>query len=206
LKPLLTGCLANRHNWQDLAEKVDMGLTWIDHDVIENPVEEFSRKFPNVLVSIRAVSVGQDRTSNFDSFSSHIPGDSEVQDVNFVVTTLNCATTGESEKSAESEIVRRSRSKWKLRKLFREGGGSHLHKSVSSQSKTPSDTSSTPVLLQHTPQKNVFDEPDTTSLEPSGTLHTKFNFEENSNVTTGSTTGSIGTASHPTNKQKCAIS
>ena len=43
LKPLYTGCKINRQNWQDLAEKVDMGLTWIDHDVIEQPVEEFTR-------------------------------------------------------------------------------------------------------------------------------------------------------------------
>ena len=26
--------------WADLQEKVEMGLTWIDHDVIEVPVEE----------------------------------------------------------------------------------------------------------------------------------------------------------------------
>ena len=29
-----------RDKWVDLAEKVDMGLTWIDHDTIEHPVEE----------------------------------------------------------------------------------------------------------------------------------------------------------------------
>jgi cGMP-specific 3',5'-cyclic phosphodiesterase len=27
-----------------LAEKVEMGLTWIDHDTIDKPVEEFSGK------------------------------------------------------------------------------------------------------------------------------------------------------------------
>jgi cGMP-specific 3',5'-cyclic phosphodiesterase len=42
LKPLYDGVNRNRQNWQDLAEKVDMGLTWIDYDVIEKPVEEFS--------------------------------------------------------------------------------------------------------------------------------------------------------------------
>lgn len=42
LRPLLDGVQRNRRNWQDLAEKVDMGLTWIDYDVIENPVEEFT--------------------------------------------------------------------------------------------------------------------------------------------------------------------
>ncbi len=42
IKPLLDGCLANREKWADLAEKVEMGLTWIDHDTIEKPVEELS--------------------------------------------------------------------------------------------------------------------------------------------------------------------
>lgn len=32
----------NRKNWQDLAEKVEMGLTWIDHDTIDKPIEEFT--------------------------------------------------------------------------------------------------------------------------------------------------------------------
>ncbi|KAK7582390.1 hypothetical protein V9T40_013835 [Parthenolecanium corni] len=42
MQPLYDGTLENRKHWQDLAEKVEMGLTWIDHDVIEKPVEEFS--------------------------------------------------------------------------------------------------------------------------------------------------------------------
>jgi len=40
IKPLLVGSLSNRAKWADLQEKVEMGLTWIDHDVIEVPVEE----------------------------------------------------------------------------------------------------------------------------------------------------------------------
>lgn len=44
IKPLYDGTLENRNNWQDLAEKVEMGLTWIDHDTIEKPVEEFAGK------------------------------------------------------------------------------------------------------------------------------------------------------------------
>lgn len=39
--PLYEGTMENRKHWQDLAEKVDMGLTWIDRDTIEEPVEEF---------------------------------------------------------------------------------------------------------------------------------------------------------------------
>lgn len=43
IQPLYDGCAANRSHWQDLAEKVEMGLTWIDHDTIEKPIEEFSK-------------------------------------------------------------------------------------------------------------------------------------------------------------------
>ncbi|XP_058792886.1 cGMP-specific 3',5'-cyclic phosphodiesterase-like isoform X2 [Phymastichus coffea] len=41
MKPLYEGTMENRQHWQDLAEKVEMGLTWIDRDTIEEPVEEF---------------------------------------------------------------------------------------------------------------------------------------------------------------------
>lgn len=44
IKPLLDGTIENRKHWHDLAEKVEMGLTWIDHDTIDKPVEEFSGK------------------------------------------------------------------------------------------------------------------------------------------------------------------
>lgn len=59
IQPLYDGTLENRKHWQDLAEKVEMGLTWIDRDTIEEPVEEF-------------VSM-------------------EPKDIEFTVTTLNCA-------------------------------------------------------------------------------------------------------------------
>ncbi|KAF7274071.1 hypothetical protein GWI33_013248, partial [Rhynchophorus ferrugineus] len=42
VKPLYQGTLENRKHWQDLAEKVEMGLTWIDHDTIDKPVEAFT--------------------------------------------------------------------------------------------------------------------------------------------------------------------
>ncbi|KAJ8967687.1 hypothetical protein NQ317_015433 [Molorchus minor] len=42
IKPLYQGTLENRQHWQDLAEKVEMGLTWIDHDTIDKPVEAFT--------------------------------------------------------------------------------------------------------------------------------------------------------------------
>ncbi|CAH1122354.1 unnamed protein product [Ceutorhynchus assimilis] len=42
MKPLYQGTSDNRKHWQDLAEKVEMGLTWIDHDTIDKPVEAFT--------------------------------------------------------------------------------------------------------------------------------------------------------------------
>ncbi|CAH4036969.1 cGMP-specific 3',5'-cyclic phosphodiesterase-like isoform X1 [Pieris brassicae] len=60
IQPLYSGTFENRQRWQDLAEKVEMGLTWIDHDTIDKPIEEFT-------------------TSN-----------DTIKDVEFTVTTLNC--------------------------------------------------------------------------------------------------------------------
>lgn len=40
VSPLLDGALSNRSRWADLDDKVKMGLTWIDHDIIEVPVED----------------------------------------------------------------------------------------------------------------------------------------------------------------------
>ena len=44
IEPLLDGALSNRARWADLRDKVEMGLTWIDHDIIEVPVEEVEVK------------------------------------------------------------------------------------------------------------------------------------------------------------------
>jgi hypothetical protein len=41
-----------REKWIDLAEKVEMGLTWIDHDTIEQPVEEVEVRTSLNLLSI----------------------------------------------------------------------------------------------------------------------------------------------------------
>jgi cGMP-specific 3',5'-cyclic phosphodiesterase, invertebrate len=45
ISPLYEGTMENRKNWQDLAEKVEMGLTWIDHDTIDQPIEELAGEF-----------------------------------------------------------------------------------------------------------------------------------------------------------------
>uniref|UniRef100_A0A182N5N0 Phosphodiesterase n=1 Tax=Anopheles dirus TaxID=7168 RepID=A0A182N5N0_9DIPT len=61
ISPLYEGTMDNRQHWHDLAEKVEMGLTWIDHDTIDKPVEEFAA------------------------------GKESLADIEFTVTTLNCA-------------------------------------------------------------------------------------------------------------------
>ncbi|KAM3960650.1 cGMP-specific 3',5'-cyclic phosphodiesterase [Aphomia sociella] len=61
IQPLYTGTMENKQRWQDLAEKVEMGLTWIDHDTIDKPIEEFT--------------------------ASNEP----IKDVELTVTTLNCS-------------------------------------------------------------------------------------------------------------------
>ncbi|RVE49619.1 hypothetical protein evm_005751, partial [Chilo suppressalis] len=61
IQPLYAGTMDNRQRWQDLAEKVEMGLTWIDHDTIDKPIEEFT-------------------ASN-----------EAIKDVELTVTTLNCS-------------------------------------------------------------------------------------------------------------------
>lgn len=52
IMPLYEGTLENRKHWKDLAEKVEMGLTWIDHDKIEIPVEEFFSKSESIKKKI----------------------------------------------------------------------------------------------------------------------------------------------------------
>ncbi|EEB10808.1 cAMP/cGMP cyclic nucleotide phosphodiesterase, putative [Pediculus humanus corporis] len=74
IRPLYEGCLANRNHWQDLAEKVEMGLTWIDHDTIDKPVEEFA-----------------------------VNSDEQPQDIEFTVTTLNCSHSLERQSTVESD-------------------------------------------------------------------------------------------------------
>lgn len=82
IRPLLDGTIDNRQHWQDLAEKVEMGLTWIDHDTIDKPVEEFSGKFLKLMLMCKVVA-----KILFKIFSA-CPA--EVKDIEFTVTTLNC--------------------------------------------------------------------------------------------------------------------
>jgi cGMP-specific 3',5'-cyclic phosphodiesterase, invertebrate len=49
ISPLYEGTMENRRHWQDLAEKVEMGLTWIDHDTIDQPIEELAGKCQSIF-------------------------------------------------------------------------------------------------------------------------------------------------------------
>ncbi|KAI8118322.1 5'-cyclic phosphodiesterase, cGMP-specific 3' [Lucilia cuprina] len=74
ITPLYEGTLENRRNWQDLAEKVEMGLTWIDHDTIDKPVEEFAAC-----------------------------AEEDIKDIEFTVTTLNCHQQQHSDETSTPE-------------------------------------------------------------------------------------------------------
>ncbi|XP_031641164.1 cGMP-specific 3',5'-cyclic phosphodiesterase [Contarinia nasturtii] len=66
IKPLYQGTLNNRNHWQDLAEKVEMGLTWIDHDTIDKPVEEFGAcadEVKGIEFSITTLNCAQDQNN-----------------------------------------------------------------------------------------------------------------------------------------------
>eukprot|EP00095_Tigriopus_kingsejongensis_P010391 snap_masked-scaffold1615_size33485-processed-gene-0.0 protein:Tk10391 transcript:snap_masked-scaffold1615_size33485-processed-gene-0.0-mRNA-1 annotation:"camp cgmp cyclic nucleotide" len=79
IKPLLDGCIKNREKWADLAEKVEMGLTWIDHDTIDQPIEE--------LIAT---------------------GNAENKDFEFKVETLKNASNSQSSSRRESTISKMS--------------------------------------------------------------------------------------------------
>lgn len=76
MQPLYNGTLENRKNWQDLAEKVEMGLTWIDHDTIDKPVEAFTGKKNRLLNKLKYLIL------------LLISDEAETKDIELTVTTL----------------------------------------------------------------------------------------------------------------------
>lgn len=56
ISPLYEGTVYNRQQWQDLAEKVEMGLTWIDHDTIEKPVEDFAASTEDIEFTVTTLN------------------------------------------------------------------------------------------------------------------------------------------------------
>lgn len=129
-------------------------------------------------------------------------GDSEPKDIGFVVTTLNCNI----EQSIENEAAaRRSRSKWKLRRLFRET--SNIHKSTSSQlSKTSKDTPSTPPLVIKN-DASANNSPTLTSYPTNPILQFPNNKNSATNKTSGMTSSNLTPtkSQNSTTKQSCKI-
>jgi cGMP-specific 3',5'-cyclic phosphodiesterase, invertebrate len=60
--------MENRQNWQDLAEKVEMGLTWIDHDTIDKPVEEFTKTCEPEDIEFTVTTLHQEKKVRFFTF------------------------------------------------------------------------------------------------------------------------------------------
>jgi len=104
IKPLLDGCLSNRANWVDLAEKVEMGLTWIDHDTIEKPIEEITL------------------------------GTEEADDIEFTVETLKSANAASDSNNKKNLNKKRSFRTPATHKSHRASGGSFFHRRLSSKS------------------------------------------------------------------------
>lgn len=63
--------MENRKNWQDLAEKVEMGLTWIDHDTIDNPVEEFTKTCEPEDIEFTVTTLHQEKKEKKVSEKAH---------------------------------------------------------------------------------------------------------------------------------------
>lgn len=67
ISPLFEGTMENRKHWQDLAEKVEMGLTWIDHDTIEQPIEELAGNQQLVVLVVLLIAYFYARKLGFNT-------------------------------------------------------------------------------------------------------------------------------------------
>ncbi|XP_076651652.1 phosphodiesterase 6 isoform X2 [Halictus rubicundus] len=122
IMPLYDGTMENRKHWQDLAEKVEMGLTWIDRDTIDEPVEEFVSYEP--------------------------------KDIEFTVTTLNCAHAEKKEGPPEPKsALGRFSSVRKGGRTLSKGFRHRISRSLYATG-TPEDTSKTKALIPERKSRN----------------------------------------------------
>ncbi|KAL2717962.1 hypothetical protein V1478_011838 [Vespula squamosa] len=121
IKSLYEGTMENRKHWQDLAEKVEIGLTWIDRDTIEEPVEEFISYEP--------------------------------RDIEFTVTTLNCAHPDRKDQVQEKSALDKFTSFMRGGRSLGKGVRQHLSKSLYVKT-TSEDTSKTKVLISERKSRN----------------------------------------------------
>ncbi|CAK9795385.1 cGMP-specific 3',5'-cyclic phosphodiesterase [Anthophora plagiata] len=120
IMPLYEGTMENRKHWQDLAEKVEMGLTWIDRDTIDEPVEEFVSYEP--------------------------------KDIEFTVTTLNCAHADRKE-TAEKSTLGRFASLRKGGRTLSKGVRHRISRSLYARS-TPEDAAKSKALIPDRKSRN----------------------------------------------------
>ncbi|KAK9301706.1 hypothetical protein QLX08_006106 [Tetragonisca angustula] len=120
IMPLYEGTMENKKHWQDLAEKVEMGLTWIDRDTIDEPVEEFVSYEP--------------------------------KDIEFTVTTLNCAHVDRKE-AAEKSALGRFASLRKGGRTLTKGVRHRISRSLYARS-TPEDAAKSKALIPDRKSRN----------------------------------------------------
>ncbi|XP_043266143.1 cGMP-specific 3',5'-cyclic phosphodiesterase-like [Colletes gigas] len=120
IMPLYEGTMENRRHWQDLAEKVEMGLTWIDRDTIDEPVEEFVAYEP--------------------------------KDIEFTVTTLNCAHP-ERKEVPEKSALGRFASLRKGSRTLSKGVRHRISRSLYARS-TPEDAAKSKALIPDRKSRN----------------------------------------------------
>lgn len=98
IAPLYEGTMENRQHWQDLAEKVEMGLTWIDHDTIDQPIEELAGKCQSIyreflenswILFSFAKTISLYRLKHLSS-SLSLANAIDRGDIEFTVCELNC--------------------------------------------------------------------------------------------------------------------
>ncbi|XP_011329812.2 cGMP-specific 3',5'-cyclic phosphodiesterase isoform X2 [Ooceraea biroi] len=119
--PLYEGTMENRKHWQDLAEKVEMGLTWIDRDTIEEPVEEFVSYEP--------------------------------RDIEFTVTTLNCAHADKKEPVPDKSALGRFASLRKGSRTLSKGVRHRISRSLYARSSSE-DAGKSKALLPERKNRN----------------------------------------------------
>ncbi|XP_034179846.1 phosphodiesterase 6 [Osmia lignaria lignaria] len=120
IMPLYEGTMENRKHWQDLAEKVEMGLTWIDRDTIDEPVEEFVSYEP--------------------------------KDIEFTVTTLNCAHADKKDVPEKSALGRFASLRKGSRTLSK-GVRHRISRSLYTRS-TPEDAAKSKALIPDRKSRN----------------------------------------------------
>ncbi|XP_061393022.1 cGMP-specific 3',5'-cyclic phosphodiesterase [Musca vetustissima] len=161
ITPLYEGTLENRRNWQDLAEKVEMGLTWIDHDTIDKPVEEFAAC-----------------------------NDEEIKDIEFTVTTLNCHQQHSDDTSTPEHQRGISRLSIKKTGALGKAVKSKLTKTLYNSMDGSKPKTSLKLLETHA-SEDLEDKSPTSPSQPTGPAGSTGQMSASSSISSSCTTNSI---------------